>query len=138
MKLPHITLYTKQVSGGKALTFISLINPKYRDDEGLHEHEKTHILHNWCFALVSAIGLLTWAQLDETNATYAYWALAVCPFIGNFVHLVSRRFRLWAEVKAYRVQLRYSPQHLHHFVRFLVDNYNLKINDNKAKRLLIC
>lgn len=112
---PAIVIYTDRVprgSAGVANAFVVRIRPDYRDDRGLLVHELEHVRQWW-----------------------------VMPVISDLLYLFSRRYRLWAEVRAYRKQVDvYPPEHREHYVnaaaRLLVRKYRLKICLKKAKRLL--
>jgi len=59
---------------------VIFIRPEYRDDKGLEAHEQVHVRQWW-----RTLGL------------------------HSLLYLVSKRYRLNAEVEAYREQLRYPP-----------------------------
>lgn len=78
-----------------------------RDDVGLREHELVHV-KQWFLTL----GL------------------------HSALYLVSKRYRLWSEVQAYRKQLEYSPGRELKFAIFIVERYKLNISvDEVLKRL---
>ena len=81
--LPVPIVYTDRLPGGVGGLEVGplvLIRPKYRDrgDEGLHQHELEHVRQWWC-----SLGL------------------------HSLLYLGVRRYRLWAEARAYAVQMRY-------------------------------
>ena len=79
------TFYTdrrlKDWQAGATFGPVILIRPKYREDVGLLEHEKMHV-KQWWFTL----GL----------HALLYW--------------LSKRYRLWAEAKAYAEQMRWPDR----------------------------
>jgi hypothetical protein len=85
---------------------VILIRPKYKDDVGLAEHEKTHV-----------------RQFLDNITSY--------PFRYKFV----RGWRLKYEAEAYAVQLQYSVDKTtdtNLFAKFLVDKYDLRITQEQA------
>lgn len=70
--------------GGKAQGPVITIAPKYRDDEGIHAHELEHVRQWWLTLTVHA-----------------------------WLYLFVRRYRLWAEARAYRVQMKYVDRNGH-------------------------
>lgn len=88
------------------------IRPMYRDDEGLLEHEKTHVWQFW-----RTLGLHV--ILREFG-----W------------------YRLRIEVEAYKVQLKYPPANLNvehyrgQYAGFIATKYDLKVTVEEATKLL--
>ncbi len=81
----HFTIYTDDLPdgvGGEARGPVIRIRTKYRQDEGIHAHELEHV-RQW------------WVTLG----------------IHSLLYLVVRRYRLWAEVQAYREQMRHQDRH---------------------------
>ena len=87
--------------------FIIFIRPEYKDDQGLIEHEK---VHRWQW--VRTLGL------------------------HSFLYLLSDKYKLAAEVEAYKVQLVYSPGNQLRFAGFIAEKYGLNVSINKALELL--
>ncbi|OPY87923.1 MAG: hypothetical protein A4E72_01405 [Syntrophus sp. PtaU1.Bin208] len=82
----YLIFYTDRMpkySSGCANGPIIRIRPAYRDDRGLLEHEKVHVKQWW--------------------RTFGFHSL---------LYLCSKKYRLAAEVEAYRVQLRYNPENI--------------------------
>lgn len=67
---------------GQAHGPVVFIKPKYRDDDGLRAHELTHVWQWWL-------------------------TLGLHPLLYAF----CKPYRLWAEVMAYREQMRYQDRH---------------------------
>ena len=85
-----------------------VVHPRVRSDAGLLAHEAVHC-----------------RQMREVGLLRFWWMYFTCP-----------AFRLWAEVEAYRVSLRYQPAGLRHFARALAHGYLLRITPAQAERLL--
>lgn len=83
------------------------IRPECRGDIGLLEHEKVHV-SQW----LRTLG------------------------IHSVLYLVSRKYRLSAEVEAYRKQLVYSPGCADLFAGFVAGRYGLDVTVGQAKQLL--
>lgn len=86
---------------------VILIRPEYRADEGLYRHELEHV-RQW-FATLG---------------------------VHSVLYLVSRRYRLWAEVAAYKVQLKFAPENDRLFAWFIAENHDLSITQEDALQLL--
>lgn len=87
--------------------FVIFIRPEYKDDKGLLAHEMEHV-YQWC----ATIGL------------------------HSFFYLLSKQYRLWAEVEAYKEQLKYSPGNELRFAEFIADKYGLNVSAEEALELL--
>lgn len=110
--LPVLIVYsTKGLRGHSAYCYglLSIIHPKFKDDEGLHQHELTHT-RQWFKS-----GMLPYTVLYRWNKWY----------------------RLGKEVEAYRYQMKWSPQHKVAFAHFIANKYNLNIAVDTALKLLI-
>lgn len=86
---------------------VVFIRPEYKDDIGLREHEMTHV-KQW----FASLGL------------------------HSFLYLFCAKYKLWAEVQAYKVQLKYSPGREALFAGFIANRYGLDISQEEALRLL--
>ena len=85
-----------------------LIRPKYKEDRGLYQHEKTHVKQ--------------WLR----NPLMGLWY--------NF----SPKSRLKYEAEAYAVQLEYYPDNrLDKFAQLLVDKYELQITLDEARSAIL-
>ena len=92
---------------GTAKFWFIKIRPEYKDDIGLFEHEKEHVRQFWMFSIFHCL---------------AYGRL--------------KRYTLWCEVRAYRKQLRYSPENLEKYGGFISTKYGLDITKDEASALL--
>jgi len=100
--------------GGYAKAFCIWIRPKYEKDNGILEHEKTHVRQ-------------------------FYFTLG----FHGLLYLLCKPYRLWAEIQAYRKQLEVyrgegvcvvKLQTL--FAKALCDNYGLDISYKQARAKL--
>ena len=85
-----------------------VVHPRVRWDAGLLAHEAVHC-----------------RQMREVGLLRFWWLYFTCP-----------AFRLWSEVEAYRVSLRFQPAGLRHFARCIARGYLLRISESEAERLL--
>lgn len=112
---PAIVFYTDYLpadSRGCANGPIIRIHPQYKDDKGLLEHEAEHA-HQW------------WKTLG----------------LYSLLYLFSKKYRLWAEVAAYRVQLQYppatdNPEYIDNYAGAISRKYNLDITPEAVRKLL--
>lgn len=86
---------------------VIFIRPSFSGDDGLYRHEIEHV-KQW------------------------FVSLGAHPIL----YALSKRYRLWAEVKAYRVQLKSSPGKENLFAGFIATKYRLDISKEVAKSLL--
>lgn len=84
------------------------IHKKYKNDKGLLAHELVHV---WQW----------WLTLSFHSLLYKF----------------SKRYRLWAEVQAYRKQMEYSPEYTERYAEFIVEKYGLNITKDEAYRRLV-
>lgn len=112
--LPAIVIYTDRVpegSAGCANAMIVRIRPKYVNDEGLLQHELTHVKQ-------------------------AYRLLIL---FHSLLYLLDDPYRLHAEVEAYRKQLEYSQDKVadtDRFAGFISEKYDLDVSRDAAAMLL--
>jgi hypothetical protein len=97
-----------EMTAGQAWMWFIKIRPEYRNDQGLLEHEKEHVRQFWTRGLL----------------------------IHGLRYKFSRAYRKQCEAEAYRTQLKYSPQDIEHFVRALVNKYDLGITVLEARTIL--
>lgn len=90
---------------------VILIRPKYKNDEGLLAHEKYH-RKRWLMTLG----------------------------ISGVLYRFSKEYRLKEEIKAYKIQSEYYDDKIAKkriFAKYISDNYNLDITQEKAFDLLM-
>lgn len=85
------------------------LQPARKDDKALLEHEKVHA------AQMQRVGML------------AFW----------WRYLTDPKFRLTAELEAYRVQLRMQPGRVNSFAETLATKYRLNITAAEARKMLL-
>ena len=97
--------------GGLTILNLIFIKRKYEGDGGLHAHEVTHV-------------------------EQAYRLLFL---LHSVLYLLSRKYRLWAEVQAYRRQIAFygQPASIDFAVDALVSKYDLNITVEEARSLLL-
>ena len=99
--------------GGYSFLWFIRLRPKYINDQGILEHEKKHVEQ--------------------------FWRL---PIISGWLYRLSKKYRLWAEVQAYREQLKYLPaigsieKYRQMFAIFISTRYKLKISNSEVYRRL--
>jgi len=79
------------------------IRPQYKDDAGLHAHERVHVRQ-----YLRSFGLMP------------------------FFYLFSEKYRYKAEVEAYRRQLQVSPGRAEQYATFITTKYNLNVSYDEA------
>lgn len=111
-----MTFYTDRFipanSAGCARGPVIFIRPKYRDDIGLLRHEECHVRQWW-----HTLGL------------------------HSILYLVSKAYRLKAEVEAYREQLKHPPangseEYRDKYAGFVSTGYGLDITKEQALEML--
>ena len=120
--------------GGTTQGPIIKILPKYKDDAGLLEHEKTHV-RQWYAVL--AIGLL-FSTLLTLLVSPCLWPLyGLAPVLHQLLYKFVRPYRCWCEVRAYRKQIEIGGYTGNEFaVTALVEKYDLGLSVEEAKALL--
>ena len=95
--------------GGYAKAWFIRIRPKYKDDKGIHNHELTHVSQFW--------------------RTFGFHSL---------IYLLSKKYRLNAEVEAYKEQLKHTPASLDPeryrdmYAGFICDDYGLDVSKGEV------
>ncbi len=112
----YLLFYTNNVpsgSAGCANAFVIRIRPEYKDDEGILKHEAEHVRQWWC-----TLG------------------------VHSLLYLLVKPYRLYAEVRAYREQLKYPPATNHAeesrklYAGFISNDYGLDISVEEAENKL--
>ena len=111
---PHILIYVKDLGtkAGAATGFIVRIREDKKDDEGLLEHELSHVRDCYYFL-----------------------------FLPYMILLKFKWFRQWCEIRAYKIQLKHPPasgqdRYRWIFARLISTRYNLNTSVEEAYRLL--
>lgn len=133
----YILKYTDELPdgfGGTTFGPTIRIRPQYQDDQGLLEHEKTHVrqwyaLMGLGLAIVTAIVLLVSPALCPVAA--------VAPFLHTLLYKFLRPYRQWCEVQAYRKQLAAGGYANSDFaLAALVEKYHLRLSIAETRSLL--
>ena len=120
--------------GGTAQGPLIKILPKYKNDVGLIEHEKTHV-RQWY--TVTAAGVLLSTLLAFFVSASLLPLYGMSPFSHRLLYKFFRPYRRWCEVQAYRKQIATGGYVSNEFaVTALVEKYDLGLSVDKAKALL--
>jgi hypothetical protein len=110
--------------GGRSIGPVILIRPYLREDYGIYRHELVHVIQWLVLTLVTGAAL------------YFIHPALVGLSIGTFgaLHRFVPKFRLWAEVQAYREQAKhYKDDRVTKFAGYLADSYDLDITTKEAE-----
>ena len=133
----YIVKYTESIDekySGAAQGPLIKLRPKYKDDTGLIEHEKTHV-RQWYAAL--AIWLLLCALLSLAVSPSLWPLCGLAPLVHPVLYKLVRPYRQWCEVQAYRKQLATGGYSTGDFaVIALFEKYDLGLSSDQAKALL--
>lgn len=126
--LPYFLEYTDSMSEkfGGAAKFASIkIRPKYEDDKGILEHEKIHVKQWYVVSfLILIFGLIPIFIFDFLYYIPALIIVSFC--LHGWLYSYVDIYRLWAEIFAYREQLKWYPDdRTEKFAQFIVDDYAL-------------
>lgn len=130
---------------------IILVKNYYKNNKGLINHEKFHVKMFWIWYILSliiltSIGLyLGYIPLitDPENIKMLFNNLLFQNIL--FASVVPRsllykfvpRYRLWEEVKAYKIQEKTNKQNkLEEFAYYLATYYDIDISEEEALKLL--
>ena len=100
MLIRPITIYSKSVRGGFAgMSYgpIVLIDPSYRDDVGLHQHEYSHSLQWLIVTFLSAMFLGIISVICGIDPVIMIAAISV----HGALYTMSQKYRLACELHAY-------------------------------------
>lgn len=129
-----ITENIKDGFAGEAIGPLIKLRPKYKDDNGLKEHERTHV-RQWYFCLT--VGLIVSVMLTSSVSPSLWPLFGLAPFLHQLLYKFVRPYRCWCEVQAYRVQIAVGGYVNNDFaVAALVEKYGLGLSADKAKALL--
>lgn len=101
-------------AAGVSRGFFVIINPKYKNDIGLLEHELTHSRQFWKYGLI----------------------------VHSLRYYFSKEYRLKCEVEAYKEQLKFPPasenpeRYLDKYASYISENYNFEVTKDEARDLL--
>jgi hypothetical protein len=146
-----LTFYTnfgvgKTARGSTRMCFI-FIRPQYRfNDEGLYQHELTHV-KQW--AVVTALSAVVMSAVCFLSSLF-FPSMLLVPLaalflivlllsmsVFSFMYGAIPKVRLWAEVQAFKKQLQYYPDdRTERFARAIARFYNLKVGQDKVAKML--
>jgi len=137
MRYPSLTIYTDKLPtdvGGCTNGPVVRIRTKYRNDAGIHAHEYEHVWQWWMGVLIGVLAALALIYLPAPANRSEWWPLALIA--GGALHPLAYlfpRYRLWAEARAYRIQLRHYPDDRSRlFAGFIASRYRLNISVEEA------
>lgn len=137
-----ITIYTDRLIPEKfgAVSFgpITLIRPKYRDDQGLHEHEAMHFKQWLSLAAIGPVcaAIVYLAQIEQAQP-YLLAVLLVPSLFHGVLYKFLDKYRLICEVDAYKEQLKHYPDDRSElFGGYLASKYDLDLGHTAAIALL--
>lgn len=140
MRYPSITIYTDRLPpnvGGCANGPVVRILSKYRDDTGIHAHEAEHVRQWYIGVLIGALAALAISSIPSGWSDWWPLALAAGCALHPLAYLLLPRYRLWAEARAYRIQLRHYPDdRTALFAEFIATRYGLNISAEQALEAL--
>lgn len=120
--------------GGTAQGPFIKILPKFKNDNGLLEHEKTHV-RQWY--LLMAVGVLFYLILLLFVSPDLWPVIVLAPCLHPLLYRFVRPYRRWSEVQAYRKQIATGGYNSHDFaVTALVEKYGLRLSVDEARALL--
>lgn len=131
-----LTIYTVKIkTAGLQAGPVILIRPEYRNDDGLHEHEKTHVAQ-W----LRVTGAVCLFFSFWYFATESAWALALLPVsiaVHGLAYKLIPTYRLLCELEAYREQAKHYPDdRMPLFARYIANDYGLRISEANTLELL--
>lgn len=136
---PYLLWYTDSLPetvGGRTMMFTVRLRPKYKDDEGILKHEETHVKQYW----IMTLPLLALIGIGGFFYQIIWAVLSLCIIAQPIIYQISKSYRKWAEVKAYKEQLKYPPAtgnreyYWFIYVVALAQHYKLGISVEEAKR----
>jgi hypothetical protein len=141
--------------GASAQGPVIFVRANHRDNDALLAHELEHVRQWWVAGLIGAVlGALLGAVVGWQASSYvgllpAVGADPIPAVVGallglpahSWLMLISTRYRLWCEIRGYRVQLRHKPaEHREHYRRvyadMLANSYELGLTPDQAAEAL--
>lgn len=133
---------------GLAIGPVILIKKYHKNNKGLLEHEKFHVRMFWLWYILvlatsTAAGVYfgyipfpeTFQTLFQNEVFYYVLFLSLLP--RSFFYKFVEKYRLWEEVKAYKIQEKTNKQNkLKEFAHYIATKYGIDITEEEALRLL--
>jgi hypothetical protein len=140
--IPVLVFYTDTLPdhvAGRSKGLFVLIKPRYREDEGLIQHELEHVRQ---FYRPIGAALLAGAMLSIIYPLLALPIMYAAALTGMLFHVLAYKlidaYKLRCEATAYWIQSRYySDNRLPLFARFISANYGLDISQAGALNALL-
>lgn len=128
--------YTDDVRVGDSKLFRIRINPKYKDDEGVLEHEITHVMQWYASLVYVSMLTIVLAIMGYYNAMLFAGVLGLAGH--NLLSTFSRWYRKHIEAEAFAAQLDVIGwQYLDSLAESLAYKYDLNITPEQAKDLIV-
>lgn len=130
--IPVPVFYIEKMKGRRAGVshgFYIRILKKYKEDKGIHRHELVHC-EQFYFVGAIAASIICFLMVSSYGCEYAGLALAGLPLHGLLYKLLPK-YRYWAELVAYREQLRFAKdreKRASTFAGFIANYYGLKVD----------
>lgn len=132
---PTFLRYTNNVKlAGQVRLIVAEIKPEYKDDIGLHHHEYIHVTQFWTMFL-SLVTVFT-TILFLTEQTQYLGLNGIFLAAHGLLYRFNKSYRLRCEIKAYKEQLKYSPNSQELFAKYISEDYDLDISQTDALKLL--
>ena len=126
---------------GEAMGPVVRIVKDYVGDEGLLAHELEHVRQFW--TLFFFFGVLPFAAnwiAGSPLGNLGTLLLALGVSAHAALYLLVPRYRLWAELRAYSVQLKHMEPREHYAAKYgtyIAEHYRLNISANEATSRLL-
>lgn len=122
-------IYSSKVTGAYKIKLlpVALISNAYKGDAGLKAHELQHIKQ---YCVMAALGATV-----GTLAINWFAGVVLAVVLHDAAYTFIRKYRLWAEVSAFRRQLMIGGS-VELAARALADNYDLDITYSEALKRL--
>lgn len=133
MKYYFVTYKAGAAFSGSKGPFITLAD----NDAGLLEHEKFHVRQWWAWAILIGALACFIPRDAELGYTLPVMVAAFGLIFHNSLYTVSSSYRMWSEVRAYKIQLKAGGITLDRAAEVLSKYYKLGISQAEAKALLI-
>ncbi len=141
MKWPLVFIKKSLANGALGTTHgpFVFITEKYKDNKAVLEHELTHV-RQWAKLFMPFILIYIFMLTRYNDLEYAPYYPLILIFgfcLDSILYIYVRKYRLKAEIEAYRVQANYETGYpMTTFAKYLSTNYDLKIAEQEAYRLL--
>jgi hypothetical protein len=141
--IPAYIRYTDdmpQWMGGYAKWFYIAIRPKYKDDAGIHAHEREHVKQWWITSII-ACALIAAAVWYTKSPQHYYILCGLGLVVFQLLYTTFQRVKLQLEVWAYKEQLSKNPpdwpDYTEMYAGFISKKYGLEgVSPEYAEKLL--